>query len=226
MSALDLGWLLNAGVMRLLAGGLAMTFALTALSAVLAFVLGTALALARMSRLRAVRWPAALYIDVIRSLPLLLIIFTVYFASKPLLDLNLDPFPAAVIALSGFTAAVVAEIMRAGILSVDRGVIQAAEAQGFAPPQVFLLIRFPIALRRMVPALLSQLIALIKSTSLVVVIGVHEFFERAILITTSPPYRPLPVYVLVAVVYFAINYALSLLSRRLEDATTGGVRAT
>lgn len=221
----DLGWLFNPGVMRLLGNGLMITLALAVVSGALAFVLGTALALARMSPWRALRWPAAVYIDLIRSLPLLLIIFTVYFASKPVLNINLDPFPAAIIALSGFTGAIVAEIMRAGILSVDRGLVQAAQSQGFSPAQVFTLIRLPIALRRMTPALISQFIALIKSTSLVVVIGVHEFFERAILVTSNPPFRPIPVYILVAVTYFAINYALSQLSRRLDRQETGGLRA-
>lgn len=221
----DLGWLFNAGVMRLLGTGLAVTLGLALVSGAIAFALGTLLALARLSPLRVIRWPAAVYVDLIRSLPLLLIIFTVYFASKPVLGINLDPFPAAVIALSGFTGAIVAEIMRAGILSVDRGLIQAAESQGFSPVQVFTMIRLPIALRRMTPALISQFIALIKSTSLVVVIGVHEFFERAILVTSNPPFRPIPVYVLVAVTYFLINYSLSLLSRRLERQETGGLRA-
>jgi putative glutamine transport system permease protein len=166
------------------------------------------------------------YIELIRSLPLLLIIFTVYFASKPVFGINLQPFPAAVIALSSFTGAVVAEIMRAGLVSVEAGLIQASQSQGFSNLQIFVLIRFPIALRRMVPALVSQMTSLLKATSLVVVIGVPEFFERAVLLTTRPPFQPVPVYLLVAIVYFTMNYGLSLLSQRLEWKAAGGLKAT
>lgn len=226
MSTFDLEWLFNAGVLRLLANGLAVTVMLAVVSGAISFVVGNLLALARMSSIAPVRYLATAYVELIRSLPVLLIIFSVYFATQPLLGLNLQPIPAAIIALSAFNAAVVAEIMRAGLLSVDRGLLQASEAQGFSAAQIFRLIRFPIAFRRMVPALLSQFTALIKSTSLVVVIGVPEFFERAILLTTSPPFRPVPVYLLVAVVYFVINYSLSLLSSRLERLEAGGMRAT
>ena len=222
----DLEWLFNAGVLRLLANGLGVTVLLAVISGAISFVLGNLLALARMSPIAVIRYPAVAYIELIRSLPVLLIIFTVYFATKPVLGINLEPFPAAVIALSVFTGAVIAEIMRAGLLSVDIGLLQASQAQGFSNAQIFLLIRFPIALRRMTPALLSQLTSLVKSTSLVVVIGVPEFFERAILLTTSPPFRPVPVYLLVAVVYFAINYALSLLSQRFERMEAGGMKTT
>jgi aspartate/glutamate/glutamine transport system permease protein len=220
----DLRWLLNAGVMRLLANGLEMTVLLAAVCGVLSFVVGNLLALARMSHHAAIRYPAVAYIEAMRALPLLLIIFAVYFLSKPLFGINLEPFPAAVIALSGFTGAIVAEIMRAGFLSVEPGYIQASTAQGFSDLQIFLLIRFPLALRRMVPALVSQMTALLKATSLVVVIGVPEFFERAVLLTTRPPFDPVPVYLLVAVAYFLMNYGLSLLSKRLERMEAGGLR--
>jgi putative glutamine transport system permease protein len=220
----DLDWLLNPGVVRLLADGLLMTLVLALVCGVLSFVIGNLLAVARLSPIALIRYPAVAYIELIRSLPLLLIIFAVYFATKPVLGINLKPFPAAVIALSGFTGAVVAEIMRAGLLSVETGLIQASQSQGFSKLQIFTLIRFPIALRRMVPALVSQMTSLLKATSLVVVIGVPEFFERAVLLTTRPPFQPVPVYLLVAVVYFVMNYGLSLLSQRLERTGSGGLR--
>ncbi|WP_395713074.1 amino acid ABC transporter permease [Reyranella sp.] len=220
----DLGWLFNAGVMRLLANGLAVTVLLAVICGALSFIIGNLLALARMSQLAVVRYPAVIYIEVIRALPLLLFIFAVYFLSKPVFGINLEPFPAAVIALSGFTGAVTAEIMRAGFLSVEAGLIQAATAQGFSDLQIFLQIRFPLALRRMVPALVTQMTSLLKATSLVVVIGVPEFFERAVLLTTRPPFQPVPVYLLVAIVYFLMNYGLSVLSKRLERMEAGGLK--
>ena len=219
----DLDWLLNPGVVQLLANGLLMTVVLAVVCGGLSFMIGNLLAVARLSPIALIRYPAVAYIELIRSLPLLLIIFAVYFAAKPVLGLNLKPFPAAVIALSGFTGAVVAEIMRAGLLSVETGLIQASQSQGFSNLQIFVLIRFPIALRRMVPALVSQMTSLLKATSLVVVIGVPEFFERAVLLTTRPPFQPVPVYLLVAIVYFVMNYGLSLLSQRLERTGSGVV---
>jgi putative glutamine transport system permease protein len=225
--AADLEWLLNPGVIRLLLPGLQTTLVLAAVCGVLSFFIGNLLALARLSPVALIRYPAAAYIELVRGLPLLLIVFTVYFATKPLLGIDLQPFPAAVIALSGFTGAVVAEIMRAGLLSVEKGLIEASQSQGFSELQILTIVRLPLALRRMVPALVSQMTALLKSTSLVVVIGVPEFFERAVLLTTRPPFRMVPVYVLVAIVYFTINYGLSLLSRRLErgEGAVAGVDA-
>jgi putative glutamine transport system permease protein len=220
----DLDWLFNTAVLRLLLSGLQTTVTLAVLCGALSFVLGNLLAVARLSQLAPLRYPAITFIELLRSLPLLLIIFAVYFVTKPLFGINLEPFPAAVIALSAFTGAVVAEIMRAGLQSVEPGLVQAAEAQGFTGQQIFVLISFPIALRRMVPALVNQMTSLLKATSLVVVIGVPEFFERAVLLSTRPPFQPVPVYLLVAAVYFAMNYSLSRLSQRLERAETGGHR--
>lgn len=222
MSHLD--WLFNPGVIRLLANGLATTVLLAVICGVLSFVVGNVLALARMSGFAGVRYPAIIYIEIVRALPLLLFVFAVYFLSQPMFGINLQPFHAAVIALSGFTGAVVAEIMRAGFLSVDTGLIQAATAQGLSELQIFRLVRFPLALRRMMPALVSQMTSLVKATSLVVVIGVPEFFERAMLLTTRPPFQPVPVYLLVAIVYFLMNYGLSLLSKRLERMEAGGLK--
>jgi putative glutamine transport system permease protein len=219
-----LGWLFNPGVMWLLANGLATTILLAVICGVLSFVVGNVLALARMSRFAVVRYPAVVYIEIVRALPLLLFIFAVYFLSQPIFGINLLPFTAAVIALSGFTGAVVAETMRAGFLSVETGLIQAATAQGLSELQIFRLVRFPLALRRMIPTLVSQMTSLLKATSLVVVIGVPEFFERAMLLTTRPPFQPVPVYLLVAIVYFLMNYSLSLLSKRLERMETGGLK--
>jgi putative glutamine transport system permease protein len=222
----DLHWLFNAGVMRLLANGLLTTVLLAFVCGTLSFIIGNLLALARMSSLAAIRYPAIVYIEFVRALPLLLFVFAVYFLAQPLFGINLQPFTAAVIALSGFTGAIVAEIMRAGLLSVESGLIQAATAQGLSELQIFRLVSFPLALRRMIPALVSQMTALLKATSLVVVIGVPEFFERAGLLTTRPPFQPVPVYLLVAAVYFLMNYGLSLLSKRLEQMETGGLTRT
>jgi putative glutamine transport system permease protein len=216
----ELSWLLNRDIVGFLAGGLAYTLALAGISIAISFVLGLGLALARLARFPLLRLPATLYIEIIRSLPLLLIIFFTYFALPPLLGITLTPFTAGVVALSAFTAALLAEIVRAGILSVNRGLIEAAQAQGFSGAQVLGLVTLPIALRRMTPALVSQFITLLKDTSLTATIGILELLRRGQIVFSQPPFEPIPVFALIALTYFAVNYGLSLVSRRLEERAT------
>ena len=215
---MDLGWLFTPANLRFLLGGLGVTLAVAGLSIVLSFVLGLGLAFARLSKLALIRVPATFYIEVMRALPVLLVIFFTYFA-LPQIGLRLSPFAAGVAAMSAFTAALVAEIVRAGILSVAPGLVEAAAAQGLTPLQTMWLVVLPIALRRMMPALVSQFITLIKDTSLTAVIGILELVRRGQIIYSAPPFQPIPVIMLVAVIYFAVNYALSLGSRRLEEVT-------
>jgi putative glutamine transport system permease protein len=215
----DLGWLFNAPVLRFLLVGLGWTVGLAAVSIAIAFPLGLLLALGRLSGFAPLRWAATTYIELMRGLPLLLIIFFSYFALPQLLNLRLTPFVAGVIALSAFTAALLAEIIRAGILSVNRGVIEAAQAQGLTSAQVLTLVTLPIALRRMTPALISQFITLLKDTSLTAVIGILELLRRAQIVASRPPFGIVAVFALVALVYFVVNYSLSLASRRLEERT-------
>lgn len=216
----DLSWLLNRDILGFLLGGLGYTLGLAAISIAISFVLGLGLALARLARFPLLRYPATLYIEIVRSLPLLLIIFFTYFALPRLINVTMTPFTAGVIALSGFTAALLAEIIRAGLLSVNRGLIEAAQAQGFTGAQVLGIVTLPIALRRMTPALVSQFITLLKDTSLTAVIGILELLRRGQIIFSQPPFEPIPVFALIALTYFAVNYSLSLVSRRLEERQT------
>ncbi len=213
----DLSWLLNRDILGFLAGGLGFTLRLAAISIAISFALGLLLALARLSRLPFLRYPATLYIELVRSLPLLLIIFFTYFALPGLLGVRLGPFPAGVIALSAFTAALLAEIIRAGILSVNRGLVEAAQSQGFTGAQTLRLVILPIALRRMTPALVSQFITLLKDTSLTAVIGILELLRCGQIVFSQPPFEPIPVFALIGLTYFVVNYSLSLVSRRLEE---------
>jgi putative glutamine transport system permease protein len=214
-----LDWLLNPAILTFLAGGLGVTLGLAALSIVVSFALGTLLALARLSRLPLVRWPATVYIEVMRALPVLLVILFAYLGLPNLLGVKFSPFTAAVIAMSTFTAALVAEIVRAGILSVPRGIVEAAEAQGFPATARLRLIVLPIALRRMTPALTAQFVTLLKDTSLTAVIGNLDLLRRGQIVYSEPPFQPFPVYILVALVYFAVNYGLSQIARRIEYQT-------
>ncbi len=213
-----LGWLFAPDNLLFLGRGLVMTLEVAILSIVLSFIFGVLLAFGRISKLRWVSIPCTLYIETIRALPVLLVIFFTYFALPQLIGVKLNPFWAGVTAMSAFTASLIAEIVRAGIVSVDRGLVEAAQSQGLGSAQVMRFVTLPIALRRMMPALVSQFITLLKDTSLTSVIGIIELTRAAQIVYASPPFEPIPVFALIAVVYFAVNYTISLGSRRLEEA--------
>ena len=212
----DLGWLFNRGTLTFLAGGLGVTLELAAISIVLSFIAGVLLALARLSRFRPLSVAATIYIEGMRALPVLLVIFFAYFALPRVIGIKLEPFVAGVIAMSAFTAALIAEIVRAGILAVPAGLIEAAQAQGFTGAQTLRIVALPIALRQMMPALVAQYVTLLKDTSLTAVIGILELTRRGQIVFAQPPFQPLPVFALIALMYFAANFGLGQIGRRLE----------
>ncbi len=215
----DLGWLFNRGTLTFLAGGLGVTLELAAIAIAISFVAGIVLALARLSRLRPLSAVATIYIEGMRALPVLLVIFFAYFALPRIIGVKLDPFAAGVIAMSAFTAALVAEIVRAGILAVPKGLIEAAQAQGLSGGQIMRIITLPIAVRQMMPALVAQFVTLLKDTSLTAVIGILELTRRGQLVFAQPPFQPIPVFALIALIYFTANFGLAHVGRRLEART-------
>ena len=214
-----LGWLFNGPTLSFLAGGLATTLGLAAVAIATSFVLGVLLALARLSSLRPLSVVATIYIEGMRALPVLLVIFFAFFALPRLIGTSLSPFAAGAIALSAFTAALVAEIVRAGILAVPPGIVEAARSQGLSGAQVMRLISLPIAIRRMMPALIAQFVTLLKDTSLTAVINVLELTRRGQIVYAQPPFQPIPVFALIALIYFAANFGLGQIGRRLESRT-------
>ena len=215
----DLGWLFNRGTLAFLAGGLGVTLELAAIAIAISFVAGIVLALARLSRWTALRIVATLYIEGMRALPLLLVIFFAYFALPRIIGMKLEPFTAGAIALSAFTAALVAEIVRAGILAVPKGLLEAAASQGLSPAQILRIITLPIAVRQMMPALVAQFVTLLKDTSLTASIQILELTRRGQLVFAQPPFQPIPVFALLALVYFTVNFGLAQVGRRLETRT-------
>jgi His/Glu/Gln/Arg/opine family amino acid ABC transporter permease subunit len=197
-----------------LAAGLALTLQIALAAGALSLVGGVALALARLSAWRPLALVAGLYVEIARALPLFLIILYTFLAA-PRLGVSLDPLPAAIVALTLYTSAVMAEIVRAGIASLARGQTDAARALGLTYVQTLRFVVLPQALRRMTPALVSQLITLTKDTSLASLIGVNELARRAgILYNTY--FNPVETLLLVAGIYFALCSSLGALSRRLE----------
>jgi glutamate transport system permease protein len=201
-------------VLRFLFGGLGNTLKAAAGGMVLALVLGAGLALLRLSRSGPVRWLATAWIELFRGIPLVLLIFFTFFA-LPKYSVDLDPFQALVLALALYNGAVLGEIFRAGILSLDRGQTEAAYAVGLGYWQAMLYVVIPQAARRMIPAIVSQLITLLKDTSLGYVITYEELLRRGR--STGEFFRnPLQVTVFVALLYIAVNFTLSRIAHRLE----------
>lgn len=208
-------------VWRFLLSGVQVTFTMAIIAIVTSLILGLALALLRLSHLPFLRWPATLVVEVIRALPVLLLIF---FASLwlPRMGVPVDPFAAGTIALSLYTASVNAEIMRAGILSIEKGQVEAARSLGMTYTQTMRHVVLPQAMRKMIPPQVSQLVTLIKDTSLTAVIGVLELTRRSqILYQSENPPNPLQALFVAACVYFAVNFTLSRVTARWE-LTVGG----
>jgi glutamate transport system permease protein len=200
--------------------GLRETIYISVLSVALSFPVGLLFALGRLSRRRWIRWPSIFYIEGVRALPVLLLI--VYFGIKgsalfrPIFgeDFELPRFWAVVLG-SMYTSAVLAEIIRAGVVSLPRGQTEAARALGLSHAQTMRSVILPQALRLMVPAMMAQLTTVIKDTSLVGTIGIFELLRQGRTIYTQF-FNPVEVLLIVATIYFVICFALSHASRRLE----------
>jgi His/Glu/Gln/Arg/opine family amino acid ABC transporter permease subunit len=201
--------------------GLRETIYISLVSVALSFVVGLLFALGRLSRKRWIRWPSIFYIEGVRALPVLLLI--VYFGIKgsalfrPIFgpDFDLPRFWAGVLGLSMYTSAVLAEIIRAGIVSLPRGQTEAARALGLSHAHTMRSVILPQALRLMVPAMMAQLTTVIKDSSLVGTIGIFELLKQGRTIFTQF-FNPIEVLLIVATIYFVICFTLSQLSRRLE----------
>jgi His/Glu/Gln/Arg/opine family amino acid ABC transporter permease subunit len=192
------------------------TLKLTSASFVLAVAFGIVVALLRLSHLAPVRWLAIVFIEVGRGTPALVILFLIYFglpAVVPWLEFN--SFTAAVIGLGLQGAAVLAEIFRAGIEALDRGQREASLSLGLTPAQTMRDVMAPQAIRIVLPPVGNYLIGLLKDTAIASIIAAPELMLRAKDLASSS-FLPMQLYVLAAIIYFAMSYPLSLLLRRLE----------
>jgi His/Glu/Gln/Arg/opine family amino acid ABC transporter permease subunit len=197
-----------------LGGGLLVTLQVAATAVLLSLVTGTAMALGRLSKIPPIHYPAAAYIDVIRGIPIFLIIIFTFFGLGRL-RIEATVAWSVTIALTIYATALIAEIVRAGIQAVPRGQVEAARGLGLSQVQTFRHIIFPQAFRMMVPALAGQYIMLIKSTAIGAVIGLDEVLRRSIILYNGYQ-NPMQSLFVAACIYFALLYTLSVLSRRLE----------
>ena len=201
-------------VLRFLLGGLGNTLKVAGVAMVIAMAIGGLMALARLARHAPQRWLATLYIEFFRGLPLYLLLLFCWLG-LPQLGVRLENFWYLVIGLSVYNSSILAEIFRAGILSLDRGQSEAAYSLGLGYWQSMGLVVIPQAVRRMVPAIVSQLVTLLKDTSLGVLILFEELLRRA-RITGEFYQNPVHAVALAALFYIAVNSLLSLLARKLE----------
>lgn len=185
--------------------GIGVTLAYTAGTVLLGLLIGLVLGLARLSRSRWVNVPLVALIEVFRCTPLLVQIIWFYYALPVILGVQIPAVVAAVLVLSFYTGAFYAEIFRGGILSIEAGQWDAARAVGLHRGQVMRLVVLPQAVRRMIPPFMNQSIIQLKNTSLVSTIAVPDLLYQGTLITADT-YKPLEVYTVVALIYFALLF--------------------
>jgi aspartate/glutamate/glutamine transport system permease protein len=229
-------WLWTGNNFRFLLEGFLINLEIALIGIVFSLIFGLLLALMRISRRRLISAPAGIWVDVWRNLPLILIILYLSLAvptewRQTYVDLVPDFLPdalqdelvlGALLGLVLYNSAVLCEIMRSGILSLDRGQREAAASLGLTYFQQMRLVILPQGLRRMVPATVSQLITLNKDTTLVTIIAIPEVIGRAGSITGAAGFfggvqaPVLQVFLVVGLMFVVVNFSLSRLSRRLE----------
>ncbi len=193
--------------------GLGITIKISALSMVFAFIIGLVTAIFRFSHSPVARFVARVYLELSRNTPLLIQLFFIYFVLGPVLGLG--RFPSAVLALSLFEGAYASEIFRSGILSVDRGQIEAAASLGLKKSYIYRFIILPQAIRTILPPLTSQAISLIKDSALVSTIAIYDLTMQAQALI-SETFLTFEIWFTVAILYLMITVTLSFLVTFLE----------
>ena len=222
-------WLIGGGlglqpVSTSLWNGLLLTLLMAIISIVLSFPLGVLLALGRTSNLPVVRWFSILYIEIVRGLPLIGILFLAQVMLPLFLpaDLRLDRLLRGITGLILFSAAYMAENVRGGLQAIPRGQIEAAKALGLNTPLVLILVILPQALRAVIPAIVGQFIGLFKDTSLLSLVGLVELTGIARSILAQPQFlgRYAEVYLFIGLIYWLFCYSMSLAAKNLEKQFT------
>ena len=195
--------------------GAVITVKITAMSVALGIVIGLFAGIARICRVKPLRWISAVYVDFFRGTPLLVQIFLFYFAVPVITGQRIDPYVAAVGSCGINSGAYIAEIVRAGIQSIDEGQMEAGRSLGMTWTQTVRYIIVPQAMKRVIPPLGNEFIALLKDSSLVSVIGFEELTRRGQLIIAKT-YASLEIWFSVAIIYLAMTLTISRFVAFLE----------
>ena len=194
--------------------GLWLTLQISFISIVLSTIFGTILAVMRNGKNKLLKLIASIYIEFVRNVPNLLWIFTIF------LVFQIKSTPAGIISFTVFTSAALAEIIRGGLNAIEPGQTEAGLSQGFTQFQIMRYIILPQAIRKMLPAIISQFVTVIKDTSLLYsVIALQELFGSAQILMGRyfEAEQVFALYLLVAAIYFLINFAISSFSRKLSQ---------
>ena len=196
-------------------GGVGLTLYLAVVSCILSFFGGLILGLFSISRIAIIRYPALAFINLVRGMPLLMVIFWMYFL-LPALFGKIAENNTVIMALTLFTSAYMSRIVVAGIDGIPKGQTEAAISTGLTHRQVMLYIVLPQGLRNMIPSFVNQFVSLIKDTSLAFIVGVSELTHVATQINNRTMAFPTEIFVFIALIYFILCYAFTSLSRWLE----------
>jgi len=197
-------------------GGLSFSILMSLIAISVSFGIGLVVGLGRMANNKIFRIPCTLYIEIIRGTPLIMVIFWVYFFLPIFIKTYLNVFWSATIALTLFTGAYLAEIVRGGIQNIPPGQVEAAVSTGLSYLQTMRRIILPQALKQMIPAIVGQFIAIFKDTSLAFVIGVLELTFVAQGLNNRLMVHPFEIYTTVALLYFICCYSMSIYAGKLE----------
>lgn len=195
--------------------GLRVTLEITVISLIIAIIIGLIIGLMNISRNKALKIIAIIYIDIVRGTPLIVQAFFIYFGLPAVLDFKINALTAGIIAISFNAGAYMAEIFRAGILSIDKGQMEAARSLGLPYGKSMTKIILPQAVRRMVPALINQFIISLKDTSILSVIGIQELTQSGEIIIAST-FKSFQIWSVVGIMYFILIMILTVLSRNIE----------
>ncbi len=201
--------------LKFLLGGLWYTILLSVTAISISVVVGLLVALPGLSQYRALRAVNRVYVEVVRSVPILVLILWVYYGLPPVTGITIGIFWSGVIALALSDSAFQAEIFRAGIQSIDKGQYEASHTISLSYADTMRFVILPQAIRRILPALGNQLVYMLKMSSLVSVIGMQELTRKANELVVSE-YRPLEIYTVLVLEYLVLILIVSALVRRLE----------
>lgn len=195
--------------------GLQVTLYIFLIAILLGFLIGLVIALLRLAPLKILNWIAKAYVDAIRGTPFIVQLFFIYFGVNSLQVISLNSTTAGIITVAINAGAYFAEIIRAGIQSIDKGQTEAARSIGFTSAQTMRYIVLPQAFRRMLPTITNQSIISLKDTSLLSVIGIADLTQQG-QIQASATFEAFKIWLAVGVIYFIIIYLLTLLANFVE----------
>ncbi len=195
--------------------GIPVTLKIVGLSALIGFILAVILALLKISRIKPLMWLADAYTSIFRGTPLILQLLIIYYGAPQILGFEIDPYPAAVATFALNSGAYISEVIRAGIMAIDKGQREAAMALGVPYSKMMKDIIFPQAIKNILPALMNEFITLTKESAIVTIIGVQDIM-RSSYIVGGQTYRYFEPILIAGLIYYVMVIILTLLGKLVE----------